>query len=71
MARLARAVRDDERDPSFLSIFSREVLVRLRAGDPEWKDAVPPEVARLVVERQMFCHHSAPPPDVVEVAGSR
>jgi hypothetical protein len=41
-------------DESCLPIFSRDVLTKIRTGDPSWQPAVPPEVAALIKERQMF-----------------
>jgi hypothetical protein len=41
-------------DESCLPIFSRDVLTKIRTGDPTWQPAVPPEVSALIVKRQMF-----------------
>jgi hypothetical protein len=50
--RLIESVRDyDER---CLSIFSRDVLKRLRSGDRAWEAMVPPAVAHLVKERGLL-----------------
>ena len=38
----------------YLHIFSRDVLVRVREGDPSWREMVPPSVADLIVERGLF-----------------
>ncbi len=46
-----------EYHPEFLSIFSRDVLEQLRSGDGGWVDRVPPEVARLIQERQLLGYH--------------
>jgi hypothetical protein len=37
-----------------LPIFSRDVLDRIRRHDPSWEEMVPPEVARLMKERNLF-----------------
>jgi hypothetical protein len=37
-----------------LSIFSRDVLRLIRAGDPAWEKMVPDAVAALIRERGMF-----------------
>jgi hypothetical protein len=50
--RLIESVRDyDER---CLSIFSRDVLKRLRSGDAAWETMVPPAVAHIVKERGLL-----------------
>lgn len=41
-------------DESVLSIFSRDVLQRLRSGDASWETMVPPEVAKMIRERNLF-----------------
>jgi hypothetical protein len=41
-------------DPSVLSIFSREVLGRLREHDPAWESMVPPSVAAAIKKRRLF-----------------
>jgi hypothetical protein len=41
-------------DETCLPIFSRDVLAKIRAGDPSWQPAVPSQVAALIKERQMF-----------------
>jgi hypothetical protein len=38
----------------YLPIFSRDVLAKLRDGDPSWEAMVPPEVASLIKERRFF-----------------
>ena len=39
---------------SCLPIFSRDVLARIRKGDPGWESLVPPQVAALIRERKLF-----------------
>lgn len=41
-------------DQSCLGITSREVLARLRAGDPSWETMVPPRVAQIIKGRKLF-----------------
>ncbi len=41
-------------DRQSLSIFSKDVLAKIRAGNPGWEPMVPPEVARLIKERGLF-----------------
>jgi hypothetical protein len=41
----------------FLSIFSRDVLQRLKAGDPSWEKLVPEKVATVIKERGLFGYH--------------
>jgi hypothetical protein len=38
----------------YLSMFSRDVLARLRAGDPAWEGMVPPQVAQLIKDRRLL-----------------
>jgi hypothetical protein len=38
----------------YLHIFSRDVLDKIRDGDPEWETMVPPEVVHLIKERGYF-----------------
>jgi hypothetical protein len=41
-------------DEAALSIFSRDVLQKLRAGDKTWETMVPPLVAKMIRERNLF-----------------
>jgi hypothetical protein len=41
-------------DERCLPVYSRDVLARLRAGDPAWRDMVPPAIARIVTERTLL-----------------
>ncbi len=41
-------------DPACLSIFSRDVLTRLRAGDRAWEQMTPPEVAEVIKARGLL-----------------
>ncbi len=38
----------------FLHIFSRDVLAKIGKRDPGWEEMVPPQVAELIRERQLF-----------------
>ncbi len=40
--------------PEYLAVFPRDVLARIRAGDPSWASQVPPEVAAIIQERGLF-----------------
>jgi len=58
--RLIESLRDfDER---CLPIFSRDVLAKIRAGDPAWETMVPPTVAQMIKERKLFNYGAAPKP---------
>ena len=46
-------------DPKTLNIFSRDVLQRIKAGDPEWEKMVPEPVATAIKRRGLF-GYSAP-----------
>ena len=49
----------DNYRPEFLSIFSRDVLRRIAAGDDSWEDMVPPAVAELIKRRGFFGYAKA------------
>jgi len=44
----------DNYKPEYLSIFSRDVLKRIAAGDPAWEQMVPCEVAAVIKKRAIF-----------------
>jgi hypothetical protein len=44
----------DNIDEGVLHIFSRDVLKRIKENDASWEGMVPPEVAQMVKERQLF-----------------
>lgn len=46
----------DNYDPNCLPIFSRDVLKRILAKDMSWENMVPPEVAKIIRERNLFGH---------------
>ena len=41
-------------DVRYLSIFSRDVLDKLREGNASWEEMVPAEVASLIKARNLF-----------------
>lgn len=44
----------DNHDPKHLTTFSREVLRQISAGEPEWVEHVPAEVAEVIKTRGFF-----------------
>ncbi len=44
----------DNYNPDVLSIFSRDVLSKISAGDSSWESMVPTEVAELIKSRKFF-----------------
>jgi hypothetical protein len=44
----------DNFDANVLHIFSRDVLKRIKDGDAQWEDMVPPEIAQVIKERSFF-----------------
>ncbi len=50
--RFIESIRDYREE--WLPIFSRDILTKLRAGDPSWERGVPPVVAAMIKERQLF-----------------
>jgi len=46
----------DNYNPAYLSIFSRDVIGQIKAGDPAWSDNVPSEVAEVIRHRGFFGH---------------
>ncbi len=49
-------------DINILSIFSRDVLQRIKAGDPTWERMVPEPVVEAIKKRQLFGYGAAPTP---------
>ena len=43
----------------FLCIYPATVLAKLKAGDKSWEEMVPPEVARVIKEREFFGYRAA------------
>jgi len=44
----------DNFNPQVLHIFSRDVLRRIKDGDPSWEDMVPAEIAQVIKNRRFF-----------------
>jgi hypothetical protein len=44
----------DNFNPEYLSIFSRDVLEKIGAGDDSWESMVPEGVSKMIRERQFF-----------------
>ena len=55
--RLIESLRDV--DVQCLNIFSRDVLARMRAGDPSWEAMTPPAVVHLITQRGLLGYHPA------------
>jgi hypothetical protein len=49
----------DNFDQSILDIFSRDVLKRIKQGDPAWEDMVPSEIASVIKDRGFFGYRHA------------
>src|SRR3954470_11622284 len=47
-------------NPEYLQIHPPETLAKLQSGDPEWERMVPPEVTRMIKDRQFFGYRAAP-----------
>jgi len=45
-------------NPEFLRIHPPEALAKLQSGDRSWESMVPPEVTRMIKERQFFGYHA-------------
>ncbi len=48
-------------NPDHLGILSREVLERIRSGDPRWEEQVPPQVSHIIRSRGLLGCHRSPP----------
>src|SRR5213079_263875 len=46
-------------NPDFLRIHPPETLAKLQSGDAAWETMVPPEVIRMIKERQFFGYRAA------------
>ncbi|HVY71994.1 MAG TPA: TonB-dependent receptor [Verrucomicrobiae bacterium] len=57
--RYIESLRDFEE--ACLPIFSRDVLAKIRSGDPSWENSVPPIVAQMIKERKMFDYSEVKP----------
>jgi hypothetical protein len=51
----------DNYNAAHLSTFSRDVIQRIKAGDPTWSDHVPAEVAEVIRRRGFFGHKRVTP----------
>jgi hypothetical protein len=40
--------------PEYLRIHSPDILARMQSGDPSWEQMVPPEVVRMIKQRDFF-----------------
>src|SRR5437867_8131477 len=49
----------DDYRKDFLRIYPATVLAKLKAGDKSWEGMVPPEVARVIKEREFFGYRAA------------
>ena len=49
----------DNFDESFLHIFSRDVLRRIKDCDPSWETMVPAEIAGVIKQRRYFGYREA------------
>jgi len=58
-------------EEAHMNIFSREVLARIKANDSSWEEMVPPEVAALIKERNLFCHEAPEKLAAVEAAAKQ
>ena len=47
-------------DESILNIFSRDVLQRIKTGDPSWERMVPEGVATAIKKRKLFGFGASP-----------
>lgn len=47
----------DNYNTECLSIFSRDVLARIRSGDPSWESMVPDNVAAVIKKKSYFGYH--------------
>ncbi|MBM3834505.1 MAG: TonB-dependent receptor [Verrucomicrobia bacterium] len=41
-------------DERFLTIFSRDALAKIKAGDSAWEEMVPPQVAKVIKDRKLL-----------------
>jgi hypothetical protein len=48
-------------NPEFLRIYPPDALANLQSGDPAWEQMVPPEVTKIIKERQFFGYRAATP----------
>jgi hypothetical protein len=54
---------------AYLPIFSRQVLAKIKSGDPSWQNAIPPQIAEMIQARRLFQYQpAAQPQDAAPVA---
>ncbi|HEV2437461.1 MAG TPA: TonB-dependent receptor, partial [Verrucomicrobiae bacterium] len=41
-------------NPDYLSIYSRDVLDKIKAGDAAWEKLVPPSIAQVIKAKRLF-----------------
>jgi hypothetical protein len=46
-------------NPEYLRIHPPDALVKLQSGDPAWEEMVPPEVTKIIKDRQFFGYQPA------------
>ena len=44
-------------NPDILNIFSREVLEMIEKGEESWEEMLPPGVAEIIHEKELFNYH--------------
>jgi len=49
----------DNFNADVLHIFSRDILKRIKEGDPSWDTMVPAEIADVIRKRGFFGYHEA------------
>jgi hypothetical protein len=49
-------------NPDYLNIFSRDVLQKIKSGDPTWSNFVPTKVAEFIKERRLLGYTAKPSP---------
>ena len=54
LCRRGSFVQLDNYNPEYPSIFSRDIVKRIAAGDESWDQMVPPHVAELIRHRGFF-----------------
>lgn len=53
-----RVVNIENYDPNVLGIFSREVLRKIRLGEPGWEASLPAHIDTIIKEKSLFGYHS-------------
>jgi nicotinamide mononucleotide adenylyltransferase len=55
--------------PEYLPIFSRDVLGKIKGGDTDWEDLVPPQVAKIIKERKLLGYKGSTKADAALAVG--